>query len=183
MKDRRGERAIQSTAAHTAPMALGAGSVRVSDDGLAIGALLLGNQLLKAANPTLRAAILLGINAGFGNTDCSALPIASVDLETSVIDFERPSKSLPSPLGAPSMYVQPGHDSAPTGRPAKQSYQRRPRSGRPEPAQVPPSAFPRVIHSPTRLPPASQPDPPPACLMIPYTVGRPSPVRWVAASG
>ena len=34
--------------------------------------------LIDAASPTLKAAILLGINGGFGNTDCSALPIAAV---------------------------------------------------------------------------------------------------------
>ena len=51
-------------------------------------------QLLDTAAPVLRSAILLGINGGFGNTDCAALPIAAVDLEAGVIDFERPKTAV-----------------------------------------------------------------------------------------
>lgn len=51
-------------------------------------------SLLEAAGPTLRAAVLLGINGGFGNTDCAVLPIAAVDLEAGVIDFERPKTAV-----------------------------------------------------------------------------------------
>ena len=50
--------------------------------------------LLDAAMPDVKAAILLGINGGFGNTDCSALPRAAVDLAQAVIDFERPKTAV-----------------------------------------------------------------------------------------
>ena len=33
------------------------------------------------ANPTLRAMVLLGVNCGFGNADCSSLPLPAVDLK------------------------------------------------------------------------------------------------------
>lgn len=51
-------------------------------------------DLLKAATAEMKAAILLGINGGFGNTDCSALPTAAVDLKRAVIDFERPKTAV-----------------------------------------------------------------------------------------
>jgi integrase len=51
-------------------------------------------SLIKAAGPALRAATLLGINGGFGNSDCSALPIAAVDLKAAIIDFERPKTAV-----------------------------------------------------------------------------------------
>jgi integrase len=51
-------------------------------------------SLIKAAGPTLKTAILLGINGGFGNSDCSALPITAVDLKAAVIDFERPKTAV-----------------------------------------------------------------------------------------
>jgi hypothetical protein len=38
-------------------------------------------KLLKAARPQLRAMILLGVNAGFGNADCGTLPLSALDLE------------------------------------------------------------------------------------------------------
>ncbi len=41
-------------------------------------------MLLGAADLKLQAAILLGINGGFGNTDCAALPIAALDLDGGV---------------------------------------------------------------------------------------------------
>jgi integrase len=50
--------------------------------------------LIDAAHPTLQAAILLGVNGGFGNSDCGALPIAAVNLDTAVIDFERPKTAV-----------------------------------------------------------------------------------------
>ncbi len=51
-------------------------------------------SMVKVAGPTLKAAILLGINGGFGNSDCAALPIAAADLEAAVIDFERPKTAV-----------------------------------------------------------------------------------------
>lgn len=50
--------------------------------------------LLDLAAPNLKAAVMLGINGGFGNTDCSALPVAAVDLKRGVIDFERPKTAV-----------------------------------------------------------------------------------------
>ncbi len=47
-----------------------------------------------ATNPMLRAAILLGINGGFGNTDCAQLPKVAIDLQASVIDFDRPKTAV-----------------------------------------------------------------------------------------
>ena len=38
----------------------------------------------------LHAMILLGINAGFGNTDCSELREKHLDLERGLVDFPRP---------------------------------------------------------------------------------------------
>lgn len=52
------------------------------------------HSLLGAASTDLKAAMLLGINGGFGNTDCAALPLAAVDLEHGVIDFERPKTAV-----------------------------------------------------------------------------------------
>jgi integrase len=51
-------------------------------------------HVLEAAGVQLRAMILLGINAGFGNSDCGNLPQAAVDLERCVIDFPRPKTGI-----------------------------------------------------------------------------------------
>ncbi len=45
--------------------------------------------------PFLKPCILLGINAGFGNTDCSELTIKVVDLKTGWLDFPRPKTGIP----------------------------------------------------------------------------------------
>ena len=42
----------------------------------------------------LRAAVLLGINGGFGNTDCASLPISALDLDNAVIVFARPKTGV-----------------------------------------------------------------------------------------
>lgn len=52
------------------------------------------HTLLGLASSDLKAAILLGINGGFGNTDCAALPTTAVDLNRAVIDFERPKTAV-----------------------------------------------------------------------------------------
>lgn len=52
------------------------------------------HKLLEAAQPDLKAAILLGINGGFGNTDCAALPLAAIDFDHEVIEFERPKTAV-----------------------------------------------------------------------------------------
>lgn len=45
--------------------------------------------LLAAADIQLRAMILLGLNGGFGNTDCANLPRAVVDIEGGAIRYAR----------------------------------------------------------------------------------------------
>ena len=50
--------------------------------------------MLRAAEAPLRAMILLGINGGFGNTDCAWLPVEAVDLEGAVIRFDRPKTGV-----------------------------------------------------------------------------------------
>lgn len=50
--------------------------------------------LLDAAPPHVKPAILLGINGGFGNTDCAALPVAAIDLDRALIEFERPKTAV-----------------------------------------------------------------------------------------
>jgi integrase len=52
-------------------------------------------QLLAAAGPQLKAMLFLGINAGYGNSDCGRLPLRAVDLEAGVIDFPRPKTGIP----------------------------------------------------------------------------------------
>ncbi|MGE0377506.1 MAG: tyrosine-type recombinase/integrase [Planctomycetaceae bacterium] len=49
------------------------------------------------AAPTaqLKAMILLGINAAFGNTDIAELPLSAVDLKKGIIDFSRPKSGGP----------------------------------------------------------------------------------------
>lgn len=50
--------------------------------------------LLDAATPELKAMMLLALNAGFGNNDCSMLPITAVNLETGWISFPRPKTGV-----------------------------------------------------------------------------------------
>lgn len=50
--------------------------------------------MLDAASPQLRAMILLGINAGFGNADCGTLPISAVDLNDGWVRFPRPKTGI-----------------------------------------------------------------------------------------
>jgi hypothetical protein len=46
-------------------------------------------------NPALRAMILLGINAGFGNADCGQLPLSAIVLDRGWVDFPRPKTGIP----------------------------------------------------------------------------------------
>jgi integrase len=52
-------------------------------------------QLIEAAGPALRAMVLLGINCGFGNSDCGNLPQSAVDLDAGWIDYPRPKTGVP----------------------------------------------------------------------------------------
>jgi integrase len=51
-------------------------------------------RLGEAAGQPLKAMILLGINAGFGNSDCANLPRSAVDLDAGWIDFPRPKTGI-----------------------------------------------------------------------------------------
>src|SRR5262249_3571730 len=51
-------------------------------------------KLLAAASVQVRAMILLGINCGFGNSDCGNLPLSAVNLDTGWIDFPRPKTGI-----------------------------------------------------------------------------------------
>jgi integrase len=52
-------------------------------------------KLLDAAGTPLKAMILLGINAGFGNSDCGNLPLTALDLEAGWVDYPRPKTGIP----------------------------------------------------------------------------------------
>ena len=51
-------------------------------------------RLLDAAGPQLKAMILLGINCGMGNHDCSSLPQAAVNLAGGWVNFPRPKTGI-----------------------------------------------------------------------------------------
>jgi integrase len=51
-------------------------------------------RLIDDAGPQLRAMILLGINAGFGNSDCGNLPLSALDLDGGIIDYPRPKTGV-----------------------------------------------------------------------------------------
>jgi integrase len=52
-------------------------------------------RLVGAAGRVLKAMILLGINCGFGNTDCGNMPLAALDLETGWVEYPRPKTGIP----------------------------------------------------------------------------------------
>jgi len=52
-------------------------------------------RLIEHADLPLRAMILLGINGGLGNTDCAELPIAALDLEAGLLEYERTKTAIP----------------------------------------------------------------------------------------
>ena len=56
-------------------------------------------KLIDSAGVPIKAMILLGINAGFGQTDVAALPVSALDLEGKWLDFPRP-KTHPAAVPA-----------------------------------------------------------------------------------
>jgi integrase len=42
----------------------------------------------------VQATILLGINCGFGNSDCGNLPLSAIDWDNAVIDYPRPKTGI-----------------------------------------------------------------------------------------
>jgi integrase len=51
-------------------------------------------RLIDAAPTPLRAMLLLGVNAGFGNHDCATLPRSALDLDSGWVDFPRPKTGI-----------------------------------------------------------------------------------------
>jgi integrase len=51
-------------------------------------------KMLGAAGQPLKAMVLLGVNAGFGNGDIAALPIDTIDLDGGWLDFPRPKTGI-----------------------------------------------------------------------------------------
>jgi integrase len=51
-------------------------------------------RLLRVAGKPMKAMVLLGVNAGFGNSDCANLPQTALDLEGGWIDFPRPKTGI-----------------------------------------------------------------------------------------
>ena len=51
--------------------------------------------LLKTANPTLHAMILMGINCGYGESDLATLPRSAVDLDGGWVTHARPKTGAP----------------------------------------------------------------------------------------
>jgi integrase len=49
--------------------------------------------IVKAAQP-LKAMILLGVNCGFGNSDCGKLPKSALDLKAGWADYPRPKNAI-----------------------------------------------------------------------------------------
>lgn len=52
-------------------------------------------RLLDIASPPMRAMILLGINCGFGNSDCGNLPLKALDLDAGWVTYPRPKTEVP----------------------------------------------------------------------------------------
>jgi len=50
--------------------------------------------MLDHAKGPIRVMILLGINCGLGNMDCSELPIDAMDLDKGILDFTRPKTGV-----------------------------------------------------------------------------------------
>jgi integrase len=51
-------------------------------------------RIIGAADVDLKAMILLGLNCGFGNNDCSSLPLTALDLNGGWVDFPRPKTGI-----------------------------------------------------------------------------------------
>jgi len=51
-------------------------------------------SMLGKAGTQLKAMILLGINCGYGNSDCGTLPLSAANLETGWIDYARPKTGI-----------------------------------------------------------------------------------------
>jgi integrase len=53
------------------------------------------HKLLSDASVPLKAMIYLGLNAGFGNSDCATLPFSALDLDAGWVNYPRPKTGIP----------------------------------------------------------------------------------------
>jgi integrase len=51
-------------------------------------------QLLDKAGPQVKAMLLLGVNAGFGNHDIATLPLLALDLDAGWVNYPRPKTGI-----------------------------------------------------------------------------------------
>jgi integrase len=51
-------------------------------------------RMIDTAGLPLSAMLLLGVNCGFGNSDCANLPLSAVDLDNALIDYPRPKTGI-----------------------------------------------------------------------------------------
>lgn len=51
-------------------------------------------SLIDAASVQMKAMILLGINCGFGNSDCGNLPISAINFDSGFVDYPRPKTGV-----------------------------------------------------------------------------------------
>jgi len=81
--------------------------------------------LISTAGAPLDAMILLGINGGFGNTDCAELPLPAVDFANSVLDFARPKTAIERTVPLwPETHEALLHALAERPKPASEEYEK-----------------------------------------------------------
>jgi len=51
-------------------------------------------RILDAAGVPMRTMVLLGINCGFGNSDCGKMPSTALDLDGGWLDYPRPKTGI-----------------------------------------------------------------------------------------
>ena len=51
-------------------------------------------RMLDASGVQMKAMILLGVNCGFGNSDCGHIPLTALDLDAGWIDYPRPKTGI-----------------------------------------------------------------------------------------
>src|SRR5262245_52639091 len=66
--------------------------------------------MLAVATVPMRAMILLGINCGFGNSDCANLPLSALDLENGWVNYPRPKTGIDRRIPLWPETVQAIHD-------------------------------------------------------------------------
>lgn len=63
-------------------------------------------QLLAATSPNMKALILLGINCGFGQSDCAGLPFSALQLDDGWIQYPRPKTGIDRRWAATQLEVR-----------------------------------------------------------------------------